>query len=316
VISFNPDNPDNADRLDAFRAHHGIDDSVRLIGGYAGQLNNSYDRVQLQRPAATDPDGYARLYEDEVLYDDRGAWPAEADGSGQSLQRRDVSSYGNDPASWTAADPTPGSFESGSSRGDFNGDGVVDATDVNLLFVEIQAADPDLAFDLTDDSLVNSDDRDEMIKNVLQTSYGDANLDRVFNSTDLVLVFQTGKYETGVAGALWQEGDWNADGLFGSSDLVLAFQDGGYQAAEAPALAISEELVNNLGAALLPVAQRRESSTAKDYRPVASKQRALPPQEVALVDRAFDDLFAETPQVAAEELAETNLELLDEFGDV
>lgn len=316
VISFNPDNPDNADRLDAFRAHHGIDDSVRLIGGYAGQLNNSYDRVQLQRPAATDPDGYARLYEDEVLYDDRGAWPAEADGSGQSLQRRDASSYGHDPASWAAADPTPGSFDSGASRGDFNGDGVVDATDVNLLFVEIQAADPDLAFDLTDDSLVNSDDRDEMIKNVLQTSYGDANLDRVFNSTDLVLVFQTGKYETGVANALWQEGDWNADGLFGSSDLVLAFQDGGYQAAEAPALAISEDLVNHLGAALLPVAQRRESSTAKGDRPVASKQRALPPQEVTLVDRALDDLFAETPQGVAEELAETRLDLLDEFGDV
>ena len=97
---------------------------------------------------------------------------------------------------------------------------------------------------------------------------------------------------------------------------MLAFQDGGYQAAEAPALAISEDLVNHLGAALLPVAQRRESSTAKGDRPVASKQRALPPQEVTLVDRALDDLFAETPQGVAEELAETRLDLLDEFGDV
>lgn len=56
---------------------------------------------------------------------------------------------------------------------------------------------------------------------------GDANLDGVFNSTDLVLVFQAGKYETGQA-AVWATGDWNEDGVFNSSDLVLAFQEGHY----------------------------------------------------------------------------------------
>lgn len=57
---------------------------------------------------------------------------------------------------------------------------------------------------------------------------GDANLDGIFNSTDLVLVFQAGKYETGIQNADWATGDWNEDGYFNSSDLVLAFQEGCY----------------------------------------------------------------------------------------
>lgn len=57
---------------------------------------------------------------------------------------------------------------------------------------------------------------------------GDANLDGIFNSTDLVLVFQAGKYETGIQDASWASGDWNEDGYFNSSDLVLAFQEGCY----------------------------------------------------------------------------------------
>jgi chitodextrinase len=59
---------------------------------------------------------------------------------------------------------------------------------------------------------------------------GDANQDGVFNSSDLVRVFQTGKYETSMP-ALWSEGDWNGDGYFTTSDLVFAFQRGGYSAA-------------------------------------------------------------------------------------
>jgi hypothetical protein len=56
---------------------------------------------------------------------------------------------------------------------------------------------------------------------------GDANRDGLFNSGDLVQVFQFGKYQTGEP-ALWSEGDWNGDGYFDTSDMVLAFQSGGY----------------------------------------------------------------------------------------
>lgn len=65
---------------------------------------------------------------------------------------------------------------------------------------------------------------------------GDANRDGLFNSSDLVAVFQRGRYETGQP-ALWQEGDWNGDGQFSSADLLRAFQLGGYESPAArPAL--------------------------------------------------------------------------------
>jgi len=59
---------------------------------------------------------------------------------------------------------------------------------------------------------------------------GDANRDGLFNTTDLVLAFQAGKYEDGGAGGVtWEEGDWNGDGAFNTSDLVAAFQTGQFE---------------------------------------------------------------------------------------
>ena len=68
------------------------------------------------------------------------------------------------------------------------------------------------------------------------TWFGDANLDREFNSGDMVQVFVRGKYETGVD-ASWEDGDWNGDGQFDSGDLIVAFQDGGFE--QGPRAAVS-----------------------------------------------------------------------------
>jgi hypothetical protein len=68
------------------------------------------------------------------------------------------------------------------------------------------------------------------------TGPGDANFDHLFNSSDLVSLFQRGKYESNTP-ASWSDGDWNCDGLFGSGDLVAAFQRGWYEAAPANAVA-------------------------------------------------------------------------------
>jgi len=35
-------------------------------------------------------------------------WPTKADGQGSSLTRLDPAAYGNDPANWDAATPSPG----------------------------------------------------------------------------------------------------------------------------------------------------------------------------------------------------------------
>jgi hypothetical protein len=58
---------------------------------------------------------------------------------------------------------------------------------------------------------------------------GDVNGDGRFDSSDLVLIFQSGKYEDGIENnATYAEGDFNGDGDFDSSDLVFAFQSGSY----------------------------------------------------------------------------------------
>jgi hypothetical protein len=113
--------------------------------------------------------------------------------------------------------------------GDFNGNGVLDAADIDELSAVIRNGGGDTTFDLTSDGIVSNADRLNWIKTQRKTWVGDANLDGEFSSADFVFVFTAGKYETGVA-AGWSEGDWNGDGLFSSSDFVAAFTDGGYEA--------------------------------------------------------------------------------------
>ncbi len=61
---------------------------------------------------------------------------------------------------------------------------------------------------------------------------GDSNHDGAFDTSDLVLAFQSGEYEDGIAGnSAWEEGDWNRDGDFDSNDIIEAMQSGGYEAA-------------------------------------------------------------------------------------
>ena len=59
---------------------------------------------------------------------------------------------------------------------------------------------------------------------------GDVNQDGQFNSADLAIVFEAGKYEDGIENnATFEEGDWNGDGDFTTSDFVTALSDGGYE---------------------------------------------------------------------------------------
>jgi hypothetical protein len=62
---------------------------------------------------------------------------------------------------------------------------------------------------------------------------GDANLDKEFNSSDLIAVLASGTYETGAA-AVWTTGDFNGDGLANSTDLVSALAGGGYEQGQKP----------------------------------------------------------------------------------
>jgi hypothetical protein len=112
--------------------------------------------------------------------------------------------------------------------GDFNGDGVLDAQDIDALTAEAAGGLNDPQYDLNNDSMVNVDDINVWIKDLFNSWVGDANLDNQFNSADLVEVLASGTYENDVA-AVWSTGDFDGDGRTNSSDLVAALADGGYE---------------------------------------------------------------------------------------
>ena len=122
--------------------------------------------------------------------------------------------------------------------GDFDSDNDLDADDVNALISEINGG-MSLDFDVSKDGAVDRADLNTWVKDLRKTWFGDSNLDGEFGSTDLVTVFQAGKFETNQP-ATWDQGDWNGDGIFSSSDLVSAFQDGGFEQGPVAANSVPE----------------------------------------------------------------------------
>jgi hypothetical protein len=88
-----------------FRLKYGVPTNVLILGPWAGQLQNSGERLELQRPLPPVADIVSYETVDAVRYNDRAPWPPLADGFGPSLQRLDPGAYGNDPMHWRAAAP-------------------------------------------------------------------------------------------------------------------------------------------------------------------------------------------------------------------
>ena len=115
-------------------------------------------------------------------------------------------------------------------HGDFDDDGLLTVSDLDLLDEQIRSDSPDTTFDVDDNGSVDEADLSYWIVQLNNTWMGDADLDGEFNSNDLVSVLAAGQYESGMVGnASWDSGDWNADGDFTSEDLVVALTDGGYE---------------------------------------------------------------------------------------
>ena len=139
VVSFDPADIINTFKLSAFRAHYNISAGVTIVGGFTGALSNSSGRISLQQPDTPDALGVIpRVVVDEVVYDDLAPW-GDADGSGLSLERADLSANGNLASSWVAAAPTPGAFESDFLLGDANLNSVVDFSDIPAFIAILQA---------------------------------------------------------------------------------------------------------------------------------------------------------------------------------
>jgi hypothetical protein len=126
VVNFNPA---DAAALNGFRSTYGLTGaSIPILGPYQGKLNNSSDRVALERPQYPDvPNApFSWVIVDEIIYGDQAPWPSSADATGHSLHRLASGQTGNDSNNWTAASPTPGTA-GGVSIVDSDGDGMPDS---------------------------------------------------------------------------------------------------------------------------------------------------------------------------------------------
>jgi uncharacterized protein (TIGR03790 family) len=96
--------------------------------------------------------------------------------------------------------------------GDLNGDGVVNADDIDFLVAHF--GDP--TCDVDGDGDADSDDITYLVTDILGTVLGDYNLDGFVDGADLA-VFRTGFGAAGV----WSDGDVNGDGLVDATDLAV-----------------------------------------------------------------------------------------------
>jgi hypothetical protein len=224
----------------AFLTMYGLDENEPLLGPYsdaldpnADQLDDDGETILFQRPEDLLQLGLGYVLVDRVTYRDRGDWPTEADGHDRSLTRTQLGGYGDFPETWRALAPTPGTT---GPAGDVDGNGIVEANDIDQLCLALRLGGGRDDLDLNHDGRVNEQDVRTLVKDILDTDFGDTNLDRRFDSADLVAVFAAGQYEDGIAqNSNWRTGDWNCDSEFDTRDLVVAFQDGGYRAESVPA---------------------------------------------------------------------------------
>ena len=95
----------------AFRARHQVGAEVPVFGPANGTLQDNGETLALQRPIAFDkvPGTFFETIE-SLRYNDKDPWPFEAAGRGSSLQRPRSALFADDPASWLAASPSPGAF--------------------------------------------------------------------------------------------------------------------------------------------------------------------------------------------------------------
>jgi len=117
-----------------------------------------------------------------------------------------------------------GAFEyTNLADGDFNGDVLYDCSDIDALTLAIVSQSDDLAFDLTNDQVVDHDDLNQWLINAGGVNLpsgnpylpGDGNLDGQVDVSDFAF-FNANKF---TATGEWCSGDFNADGVTDIGDF-------------------------------------------------------------------------------------------------
>jgi hypothetical protein len=103
---------------DIFKVLHSVPGGVQVLGPFENytELANDGEKIELSEPGTPEPDGFVPyIRAEQVNYSDGShppvtdPWPTDADGNGDSLNRKVDGDYGNDIANFEALAPTPGS---------------------------------------------------------------------------------------------------------------------------------------------------------------------------------------------------------------
>ena len=214
------------DRDSAFRTAYGIDAAVVLVGPWqtGDVLDNGGSILSLQRQHdELEPDQieFEFILIDQVNYDDDSPWPFSPNAQGDSLNRRAPVLFGNDFSMWMADTPSPGSVDfSAEVLGDFNGDRRVNARDIDLLYDVVNVSSVVDYFDLDRNNAVGQTDVDHLVLTILDTVFGDADLDHDVDLDDGFALI------SGFGGGPSDPRSWS-DGNFDGDDDVD--QDDGHQ---------------------------------------------------------------------------------------
>lgn len=177
--------------------------------------------------------------------------------------------------------------------GDFTDDRTINVDDITRLCQEINVPRRSLDFDMNNDNRVDRGDLDTLVHDLLETSYGDANLDGQFDSDDIVNMFIAGRYlTTSRDPTTWDQGDWNCDGVFDQHDIVEAFIDSGYVGAANANSANETPAISVLGAAI----DQDDKSTAPNFSvstTLPRVQRFVARRAAALEAPSHDAVFVD-----------------------
>ncbi len=195
--------------MQAFALRYGTT-GISIGGQYSGNLANGGEAIRLVDAAG--------LVIHDFVYDDIAPWPVAADGSGPSMEIVDVDGDYGDPLNWHAASSAPGT--PGVIPGDFDSDGRLTCSDIDMLNGVAVAGSDTPGFDLNGDGVVDADDVARWVESLRATALGDANLDQALDALDFA-AWNANRFTNTTS---YCGGDFNTDGIADVSDFNLWLQ--------------------------------------------------------------------------------------------
>ncbi len=224
LLPFDPNDPLAATQKAAFEAAYGVTLGATAVGPFLGNLSDEGEMLSLLRPGTPplDDPGFVPMHISyQVNWGIAAPWPTEANAGGDSLNLVMPDLFGNYGWNWQPLTPTPGEFVL-NLFGDVDLDGDIDADDIDMLHAQLNALGASPIFDLDRDGEIGRSDVDTLVQDVLETYYGDSNLDGQVSIGDLTVLA-----ENFGGGGGWAQGDFNGDVQVSIGDLTLLAENFG-----------------------------------------------------------------------------------------